>query len=796
MLTLAIGAGAVGTMYGFLRRLLLQPPPQVADPARVARLFFHYDKPGAARVTRSQWYACVHDRLRAEAVTLQHAAAHASFVVSVGAGQEAASARASVVSAGFWASLGTRPTMGRLFADAEVHRVTGPRLVILGHAFWQQRYGGDRDVIGRTLRIRGEPFEIIGVTPRGFRGIELDEVDLWLPLSAFTLTGRPWETDTALSHVVRLKPGVTAEQADADLSRALSDVVDDDVGCESSPASSPPAARLSVTAGPLTAGLGGDMQLIAEARVALWLVGVAIALLGVACANAVGLLLVRALHRRREIAVRLALGMSRRRLAAQLLTESAVLAVLGSLAAVAVVGGGGAWINGVLFPNLGWRAVDIVDPSVMALTGACIIGAALVAGLAPMLQVRAHPLPALQGGTWRTTARRGRLHRTLLVAQVALSTVLLVGAGLFVRSLHNIRSLDFGLDTDNVLVVTVDFVGIGRPAREVAAFYERALERVQGLPAVERASLATAIPLRSARAKSIRPMDRAERLSAPGGEATYANSVTPGFFATTGTRVIEGRDFLPHERNGAPVVVVNEAVARAGWPGGTPVGECVEIDARGPCATVVGVVENARRFFLREDAALLFYEPVPREADDLARGALFVRIAPRARDVGAEVTRTVQALEPDLPFVQVRTLGDALDRQIRPWRLGAAVFTSFGILAALLAAMGLYGALSYVVNQRSREIGVRIAVGARAADVVRLVVRDGLGVALAGVLVGVAISLAGGRWIAGLLFDVSPRDPAVFTAVAVLLLAAALVSALVPSRRATRVDPVVAMRVE
>jgi predicted permease len=343
----------------------------------------------------------------------------------------------------------------------------------------------------------------------------------------------------------------------------------------------------------------------------------------------------------------------------------------------------------------------------------------------------------------------------------------------------------------------VDFTGSGREDRDVGAFYERALERVRTLPGVERASLATSIPLRSARAGSIRPAGRAEGLIGPGGNATYVNSVTPGFFATAGTRVIDGRDFLPHEREGAPVVVVNEATAQAGWPGRSPVGACVEVDGGGPCATVVGVVENARRFFLKEPPALLFYRPLSRSNADDGRRALFVRVAPGGQGMSAAVlTRVVQALEPDLPFVRVQRLGDAFDRQIRPFRLGATVFTLFSVFAALLAALGLYGAVSHAVMQRTREIGVRIALGARSLDVVHLVVRDALGVVLAGLVAGTMINLAGGRWITNLLFDVSPRDPTVFAAVGASLLVTALLAALVPSFRATRVDPVVALRTD
>jgi predicted permease len=793
VLTLAFGIGAVAAMFALVSRMLLQPPPHVSEPERVKRLFFHHEEPEAPRLTHPMWYACVHDRLRSEATTPEHVAAYAAFDVSVAAGIEAASARAIAVSSGFWQALGTRPAIGRFFADEEARPVGGPRVAILGHAFWQQRYGGDPAAIGRTLRVRGELFEIVGVTPRGFHGVELQDVDLWLPLSAYPLSGRSWENDTFLTHIVRLKPGVTTAQADADLSRTVSDVVDEDAGCER-PATTP-ASRLSVSARPLTGGAGGNMQLSGEGRLAVWLVGVAVLLLGVACANVAGLLLVRALGRRREMAVRLALGMNRRRLATQLFIESAMLSTLGGAGAVVVLVWGGAWINHVLLPNLAWEPRVTMDPTMFVLIAACVLGTGFLAGLAPFLQARGVSLLALQDGAGAATTRRTRLHRTLLVAQVAVSVVLLSGAGLFLRSLHNVRSLDLGLDTDRVLVATVDFVGAGRSPGEVGAFYERALERVQSIPGVERAGLATHVPLRSARAGSIRVPGTAKSLAGPRGEAPGLNYVTPGFLATTGTRILEGRDFLPHERDGGRYVIVNEAMARAGWGERSPVGECVGVDGGGACATVVGVVENARKFFITEPATMLLYRPLPRNDGGGAR-ALFVRLEADDRTTRVAVTRAIQAMEPNLPFVRVQRLGDALDPQIRPWRLGASVFTAFGVFAGLLASLGLYGALSYAVTQRTREIGVRLAVGARTSDIVRLVIRDGLGLVLTGILLGMAINVFAGRWIADLLFEVSPRDPAVFTAVGALILGAGLLAAVIPSRRAMSVDPIEALRAQ
>jgi predicted permease len=386
------------------------------------------------------------------------------------------------------------------------------------------------------------------------------------------------------------------------------------------------------------------------------------------------------------------------------------------------------------------------------------------------------------------------MQRSLLVLQVGLCVVLLVGAGLFVRSLQRIDRLDLGLDRDNVLVTTVDFTGSGRAPESIIAFYESALERVRALPGVDRVSLSTGIPLRSARSGG--------RIQLPAGADSIrdehgspsVNYVSPDFFATTGTRIVQGRDFLPAERHDAKVILINETMARLAWPGRSPVGECVPFRGEDWCATVIGVVENARRAELREPEYLIYYRPLsPVEPDSRV---LLIRVDQRARIGAATLRRALLELDPTLPYLHVETLGAALDPQIRPWRLGASVFTVFGALAALLAAIGLYSALAYATTQRTREIGIRLAIGARAMDVATLVMRDGMRVALAGIAVGLAAALIAGRWIEELLFEVSPRDWSVLAAVSAALLFVVLLAGWGPARRAMRVDPTVAMRAE
>ncbi|HEU4631808.1 MAG TPA: ADOP family duplicated permease [Gemmatimonadaceae bacterium] len=796
VLTLAIGIGATTTMYGVMRRLLLQPPPGVSAPEQLSKLFLRWEAAGvSARTTdRSSYplFQVLHDR----ATTLAAAAAYLDGrEVRVGHGTEAEIVSATLVSGDFWRALGVHAALGRLMTAEEAHPVTGARVVVLGHAFWQQRYGGDRAVVGTTLELQGTPYRIIGVAPRGFRGVEHAETALWLPLFAYAdalAGGREWYTfggDGILAYVVRPRPGVTQAQVAADLSRLFQGFVE---GRRRPGDEARPDVRTLVRLGPVTGALGSDMTRRPEATVSVWLVGVAAVLLVIACANVGGLLLLRAMRRRREIAVRLALGMSRRRLAVLLLVESGMLALLGGLASGIVVVWGGVWVRRALLTTMATESAG-PDWHVLGLAVACTIGTALVTGLVPVLQTRGDATAGLKDGGQHGATRRSRLHRTLLVGQTALSVALLVGAGLFLRSLHEIGTLDLGLDTRNVLAVDVDFTGTGRSRRETMPFFERALERLRAVPGVEHASLAISAPLHGARGSSIRPRGASEPFR-DGDE--WVNYVADDFFAATGMTILEGRGITAADRSGPRVVVVNEALARAAWPGRSPIGDCVYTSAaKDVCAEVVGVVKDARTFGLREEEQWLwFYAPLP--PDDVDTRVLLVRTTPGVTGMTATLRRALQELDPNLPYIEIQVLGDVLDPQIRPWRLGAALFTTFGVVAMLLAALGLYAAVAYAVAQRTREIGVRVAVGATTGNVVGLVLGDGVRIALAGIVAGLALALLGGPLIADLLFDVSPRDPLVLAGVGGGVLLAALLASLLPARRAARVDPVTALRVD
>ena len=800
-LTTAIGVGAVASMFSVLQTLLLAPPPHVERADRVFRL--HTLLPAARAGEESVPFVMTsypfYERLAGHADSLESVAAYAETDLAVGAGPAAAMARVVMVSAGFWRTLGVHPALGRFILDGEAHPATGARVVVLGHAFWQRRFDGRPDVLGETLRIKGRPYEIVGVTPRGFRGVELFDVDLWLPLFADEDgSGRAvnWHTFGSsfnLTVVGRLRPDITDAQASAQLTglqRTFLEETGPDIAARRER-----ARQARVLLGPVTGGLGSDLRPIPEARVTAWLVGVAAVLVAIACLNVAGLLLLRAMRRRREIAIRLALGISRWRLARLLLTESLVLALLGGAAAFAALILSRAWLQRTILPAMAWEPAAIVSPSVLAVAAAATLVTALAAGISPLWYVVHDALPAVQGRIPDAPGRRPRLQGGLLAAQGALSVILLVGAGLFLRSLHNATTLDIGLERDNVLSVRVDFTGTGRSPDDVARFYESALDNVAAIPGVARASLAMNTPLRIASGGAFRLPGSDEVLTMPSGGVPFVNYVTPGFFETTGMRIREGRGFLDAERARGQVMVVNETLARLAWPDRPAVGECVYRFEQEACTTVVGVVADARRFRLvGEEPHPYFYEVLP--PGDTGRRALLVRMAPGQSRLDGTLRREISALDAGVPFVRIETLGEALDPQIRPWRLGASLFTAFGLLAVLLAAIGLWSSVSYAVSRRRHEFAVRLAVGSSRGGLVGLVLTGGLRTALIASAAGLLIAAGATPLIADLLLDISPRDPAVFAVVAAGVLAVATLASLWPALRASRVNPAEALRAE
>ena len=804
VLTLALGIGANATMFGIVDRLLLRPPAHVQGADRLTRLYFARTLPGTGEFTSNYTSYLDYEVLRDSVPSAAAVAPFFTVETTLGRGAEARMVRASAVTGDFFAALGVRPFAGRLFTAAEGHD-PGDRVAVIGYGFWQRHFGGDPAALGRVVQVGAASYEVVGVAPQGFTGLELGPVDVWLPLAARAreIAGDDWTTNIRMQVVARLSSGAPPERLAAEATELQRRASAARLGAA---IAAPDAPSARVLAGPLAAARGPEELRGKDPAVATWLAGVAAVVLLIACANVANLLLARAARRRREIAVRLALGAGRGRLAAQLLVEGLMLATLGGAGGLLLARWGGDAVRAALLPDVAWSDAPL-DLRMLAFTAAAALATGVLVALAPMLQAT-HPelVGALKAGALMNQGRTGRgrrisLRTALLVAQAALSVVLLVGAGLFVRSLRNVASIDLGFDARRVLVVTVNFTGGGGfTAAQVEELFGRAEERVRALPGVAQAGVASATPFGSGGATRL----RAEGWDSlpPLGEAGLPKitAVSAGYFEAMGTRVVRGRGFTPEDRAGAPLAaVVNQTMARRLWPGQDPVGKCLHVGAdTAPCSRVVGVVGDIRRDRLGDAEPLQYYVPLAQRQWLPWPRALFVRPAapePSAALV-AEVRNAVHALAPGLPYVNVRPLQELVEPQVRPWRLGAAMFGAFGGLALLIAAVGLYSVISYGVAQRTRELGVRVALGARAADVLRLVVGEGVRVAAAGVALGALGALAAGRFVAPLLFDTSPRDPLVFGGVTLALLLVALVASLVPARRASRVDPMVALRSE
>ncbi|MGH7529848.1 MAG: ABC transporter permease [Gemmatimonadales bacterium] len=801
IICLALGIGANATTFGVVDRLFFQTPPHVQEPDRVVRVYVRRISssfgPYVAGVGSYVRYA----DLRNAVSGFDGVAAYHSVTTSLGRGAEAERIRGMIVTASFFPLLGVKPALGRFFVPDEDRVGAAQRLVVLGYEFWRRRFGGSAAVLGTTLQLGRNPYTVIGVAPARFNGIGLEPADVWLPMSAADPDLGGWDLLRCtncfwLDVVARLRPGVSPTQVESEAT----------VVFRRPHAERPRGDSAAVVLlGPVQAARGPNAS--ASSKLALWLGAVTGIVLLIASANVANLLLARALQRRREIAVRLAIGAGRRRLVRQLLTESIVLAGLGAAAAVLVI----VWLGPVLRDYLLPEHVvgSMLEPRTLAFMVAVALLTGLAAGLAPALHAITPDLTvALKAGERDGTLGRSLTRSALLVAQVALTLVLLVGAGLFIASLQSVRSLRLGLDPDRVLTASVNLRQLGYERPAIDALYEQMRERVLGLPGVTDASLAIGDPFGWSFAGDLRVPGR-DSLPTLGTGGPYVSAVTPDYFTTLGTAIRRGRAFIDADVTGAqPVAVVNETMARLVWPGEDPIGQCMIVGERrlreagattpAPCTTVVGVVEDTRRNAVIEDATMQYFIPLAQAQQILWAPvtALLIRTAGPADQMAEPVRRTVQEVAPNLPYANVRSLAARLEPELRPWRLGSILCSLFGGLALTLAGVGLYGVLAYTVNRRTHELGVRIALGAPRNHVLLLVVGQGVRVAFVGVAVGAVAALLAGRAVASLLYGVSPHEPAVLGIAALVLLTVAAIASYLPARRATRVDPIVALRTE
>lgn len=784
--TLSLGIGANTMIFSFVNALLLRPLSGVAEPESLVLIGRQYKDKNYMSDSSYPDYL----DYRAQNKTLSGLALRSPTSFSLNAGQEAERINGELVSDNYFDVLGVKPATGRLLNPGG--DPGQDQAAVISYGLWQRRFGGDPGVIGRPIKLDGFDYIVIGVTAPGFEGVQTGRAaGAWTPITSLRRVDparvrlfderRPsW-----LELFGRLKPGTTIGEARAEfatLAGGLSQYYP--------PPGSAPAVRLEP-------GMGLDPEARSQIKRFAYLpfVVVGIVLL-IACANVAGLLLARATARRKEIAVRLALGASQGRIIRQLMTESLLLAL---------VGGGlgfllGVWFTGILRSLLPERFLFLpldldfgVDLRVLAFTLAVTIGAALIFGLIPAFQSsRANLTPALKE-TPPSGLTRARLRSALIVTQIALSSALLVAAGLCVRTLRNARAIDLGYKAENVLTARIALPRQSYSKEQGLIFQRQLLERLRTTPGVQTAGFAVTLPLNDARWEtSIIPEGVEQRAQ------SFQNYISPQYLDLMEIPLMSGRRFSDRDDvNSAKVTIINETLARKLWPNENPLGKRFNFKA-GPnemvSAEVIGVARDARGRNLFESGGPMFYLPLFQHYQS---GIVFhVRSVLDPEQLATVVRREIRALDSNLPLYDVKTLAGHVDATLTPQRLLATLISGFGVIALLLAGAGLYGLLSFSVAQRTPEIGVRMALGARAADVVTLILREGMSLAMLGGLLGLVLAFALTRWVASWLYGVSAVDPLSFAAALLMLLTIALAACWFPARRATRVDPIRALRSE
>jgi putative ABC transport system permease protein len=802
VVTLALGLGVNAAVFSVLDRIYLRAPDGVASPASVQRLWFQHGLPaadGKVIVYPAANYPMYRAIVEASGDPRSLAIYDDDRSLVMGQGPDRVRVRGVFASASYFDVLGVRPALGRTYTAAEDSLGNGRHVVVISDRFWRRELAADSAIIGRVLPIEGEPYTVVGVLPPEFTGLDLQAFDVWIPLAA--IPARHWIVAAARDRnwwegrnpygfqILRRTP----DRGDAFEQRAT--VAVREVNRRIFPAR--PDTLMRVMTAPLVGrGLG---ELGQDMKIAARLGGVAAIVLLIACANVMNLLLSRAVNRRREIAVRLALGISRWRLVRLLTTETVLLALLAGVAAVLLGWWGGSLLRSQLFRSVVWHESALHWRVVAFAAGASVL-AGIVAGIVPAFQASKPQLTReLKAGARDGAAHRSRLRGALVVTQAALSVVLLVGAALFVRSLRNVEALDIGYDVNRLVYGWADFErGQGPPEAVVAATVKEIADRLRDRPGVEAVARSFMIPMQGFSMATFFWGDgaRDSSLSLQGRVPSIA-AVSPEFFRATGMRVLSGSSF--GERTDARALIVNQRAAEQLWPGRSALGQCVRFQSRDqPCYTVSGIVENARQNSILEDGPRAqFYLQLGNVPLTGFEGTTLVV---RTGDAGsaAAIAEMRAALARAFPSagVRVSTMREMLADEYWPWLLGARLFTAFGLLALLVAMIGIYSTVSYGVTQRTHEFGVRVALGARLADVLRQVVGEGLRIVALGVLAGVVLALAAGKLVAAMLFGVQPNDPAVMLGVGVTLLVVAAAAALVPAWRAARVDPVRALRSE
>jgi putative ABC transport system permease protein len=783
--TLALGIGANTAIFSVVNAVLLNAVPYY-EPQRLVLISEVYNSDVHHRVGAASYL-----NLQAQSQAFEHLVAFDGGRLDLTGRGEPERLDSFSVTASLFPALGVSPQLGRAFTPEE-DRPEAARVALLGHAFWQRRFGGDPAIIGQALTLGGQSRTVIGIMPPEFRNLGVGKgwssraVDVWLPL-ALNAQRELADDESNAALVGRLKPGFTLEQARSELNLVL---------------------RRREQANPnQLQGMEARVTLLSEEMVGnlrlglLALFGAVGLVLLIACANVANLLLGRAATRKKELAVRAALGAGRARLVRQMLTESLLLSLLGGVAGLLLAALGVKALAASAPNDLEYLSAGSIDGAALGFTflAALLTGAA--AGLIPALQSSRIDLnEALKDGARKTATfgRRGlgRVSPVLVIGELALTLVLLVGAGLLIKSYLRMLSVEPGYDPEKLLSLSIPLDNKKYPpgSPQERAFYREVLTRVKAIPGVKAVATGSGTPLTGWSGASL--LEIVGRATAPGAKLPRVeySEISPDYFHTLGMQLLAGRAFTEQDDDKAPpVVIINETLARRYFNGEDPIGK--QILPPDPL-TIVGVVSDVKRFGLDAETLPEIYCPYSQTATGPGGIWLVARTAGDPLDYVAAVRRQIYALEVKEPISRVMTMEQLLAQSVASRRFQMSLFGAFAAMALVLAAVGVYGVISYSVSHRTHEIGIRMALGARPRDVLLMIVRQGMTLALVGVSIGLAAALGLTRVLKGLLFGLSVTDPPTFLQIAALLLGVAFLACYLPARRATRVDPLAAIRYE
>ncbi len=802
MFALALGLGANTALFSLCDRVLLRALP-VRHPEQLVVLNVANERSDSIQSFSYPMYR----ELRDKNTVFGGMIAQAGAEMNAAYAGESEKAKGELVSGNYFETLGVRPWLGRLFTQADDRTPGAHPVAVLSYEYWQRRFGGDPAVVGGKLILNNHPMTIVGITPPGFYGTDLSEVtDIRVPMMMATVfrpfpanrlqnSGHQW-----MEVLARLKPGLSRAQAQAGLDVLYRQIHENEIR-QLPPRISDFDKRVARSSHmKLLPGSQGLRQLQDQfSHALLVLFGITLIILLITCANLANLFLARNAARGREIAMRLALGATRRRIVRQWLTESLLFASLGgALGLVCAI-----WTQSALLyflpvserMNLGRTSLD---PVVFGFALAATFATAILFGIIPALQISRGALSPQQGDSRlaQTDMSPRRFRGALVLLQIALSLPLLIGAGLFLHSLRNLKTIAPGFDESHVVLASLNPSLNGYPPERIRVLYDELLVRVRALPGVRSAALATGVVLSggwdaiTVNVENYQPREGEDM-------NPYSNLVSPDYFKTMQMPIVAGRDFNEHDNlKSGNVGIINQTMAHYFFGNRNPIGKKFGTDSSTPPdIEIIGVVQDAKYVSLKEKPKRHFYVTVGQEPR-LFDMTLHVRTTGDPRPVVSQLRKTLQQIDPNVPLYNITTLSNQLDDSLSRDRLITWLTTAFGILATLLATIGLYGVIAFSVTQRTREIGIRMALGAQRFDILRLVLKQVALLVFIGLALGAAISLGGVRALGSLLYDIQATDPLAFLGAALVLLAAAALAAYPPARRATHVNPTVALRYE